>query len=550
MRKALSAAGADPNAIGSQGYSPLFTACQDGKAEIVAMLLEANADPALACFGGATPLYVACSKNHADVVKLLVKAGAPVDALANGYYTPMLACVTHGCEDAARTLLTAGADVHLCSEKWGHAYTRRPRIQERPSHGEPPLGLRRGSGCGARWEDAAGVGRGEEEYGDDQRAEKGGRAACEARRPKDAAAARRRASTAHPARESAAAAPEPAPEPTPEERAAMEVAAEKKRAKKARQKSKAAEAKKAAEEEAEAEEQLQLDTSSASPPPSLAERRADALLAERALATLSVEAAKKERFDSAVEAAAAQLQKEKAKDEASGKLHMLAKKEAVNAAVEGAAAAARKEAAKDEASSKLHRLAARAKLTSRLQDVAAENPEKDGGEVEDAELVDTEALLDDLGLEETSAATSSAPRFFKRVETEAVEEEAPVATEPSIPASALPTGKAPVTTSTTESTAVEKPPPGDEGREDAYIDFCRMLHLKNGITPSTIPMPEMRWEDRMYAVSGAMLMREATGGRTEGEGREPRGAGVARAQEGGCQARIILTARMMSSTWR
>ena len=119
VRRALNAPDVDPNVVGSSGMTPLFMSSQDGRSEVVAMLLAAHADPAQACFGGATPLYAACSKNHADVAKLLVKAGAPVDALANGFYTPLLACISHGCEEAARALLSSGANVHLESPKWG-----------------------------------------------------------------------------------------------------------------------------------------------------------------------------------------------------------------------------------------------------------------------------------------------------------------------------------------------------------------------------------------------------------------------------------------------
>ena len=128
VRRALSAESANPNVVGSQWNDPLFIVSQDGRAEIVSMLLAAKADPAQACFGGATPLYIACSRNHEDVAKLLVKAGAPVDALANGYFTPLLACVSHGCEDAARALLAAGADVHLRRPSGAPICTPRPSM--------------------------------------------------------------------------------------------------------------------------------------------------------------------------------------------------------------------------------------------------------------------------------------------------------------------------------------------------------------------------------------------------------------------------------------
>ena len=72
---------------------------------------------------------------------------------------------------------------------------------------------------------------------------------------------------------------------------------------------------------AAAEEAEEMHVSS--PPPSLVERRADALLAERALAEMSVEVAKKERFAAAVEGVAVAKEKSAAKDAVSERLQHL-----------------------------------------------------------------------------------------------------------------------------------------------------------------------------------------------------------------------------------
>ena len=121
--------------------------------------------------------------------------------------------------------------------------------------------------------------------------------------------------------------------------AAAAIAAQKKRLKRERQKSKAAASaeaqavqeaaavefgaaeSKAAAEVAAAEEAEEQQASS--PPPSLVERRADTLLAERALAEMSVEVAKKERFAAAVEGVAVAKEKSAAKDAVSGRLQHL-----------------------------------------------------------------------------------------------------------------------------------------------------------------------------------------------------------------------------------
>jgi ankyrin repeat protein len=131
VRRVLST-GADPCAVGSQGMTPLFIASQVGNAHIVSALLEARADPSQPCFGGATPLYAAASRDHVEAASLLLSAGAPVDAIANAYYTPLLAAVCHGAGDMARALLAAGAAADAWSDKWGtllHAAAKAGRCE-------------------------------------------------------------------------------------------------------------------------------------------------------------------------------------------------------------------------------------------------------------------------------------------------------------------------------------------------------------------------------------------------------------------------------------
>lgn len=406
VRKALAAPGVEVNAVGSGGMTPLYIASQDGKSEIVGLLLAAKADVGLACFGGATPLYAACSKNHADTAKALVKAGAPVDAIANGYFTPLLACVSHGCEDAARTLLLAGADVHLTSPKWGtylHAAAKSgksdmcklllsydldvdaehggltPRqLAERRQHAETAAVLQRAATRRARLRASASP-------------------SPQTRALSDAVAAEAAADFAAAVEELEAAArprAQPVVEVSPEEAEAAEAAAEKKRLKRQRQKANkaaAAAAAEAAEEEGQAAVAAPNVASGAAgaaavdadgapgslppgapPPPgtgappstgaspSLMERRADMLLAERALAELCMEAGKKDRFLAAVEGAAAAKEKVAAKEAVRDTLHHLsmeaAKKGRFTAAVEEAAAERSKMEAKEEVAGKLRAL--------------------------------------------------------------------------------------------------------------------------------------------------------------------------------------------------
>ena len=378
VRKAL-AADADPNVVGSGGMTPLFASSQDGKSDIVAMLLTAKADPGQACFGGATPLYVACSKNHSSVAKLLVKAGAPVDALANGYYTPLLACVSHGCEDAARALLGAGADVHLTSAMWGtylHAAAKHGKSDmaklllgfdanlDTVHEGLTPKALaesRKHSETAAVLQKAA-----------ERRAKLRAQAPnLSAVADTDAVAALLEAVEA--AKAGAVelkCAEEVDPAVAAAAAAAAAVAAEKKRLKRGRQKlNKAAAATKPPPSEGDGAE---MQENKASLPPSLAERRADTLLAERALAQISMEASKKDRFAAAVEGATAAKEKSAAKDVVSVRLHHLSteasKKDRFSVAMEEAAAAKEKSDAKEEVAVKL-----RALVEAKVKATAAED---------------------------------------------------------------------------------------------------------------------------------------------------------------------------------
>ena len=79
---------------------------------------------------------------------------------------------------------------------------------------------------------------------------------------------------------------------------------------------------------------LSIYAAGASPPPSQTERRVDAMLAGRALAELSVEAAKKVARSAAVEEAAESARRGAAKDEVSIKLRALAGEMARAVAVE------------------------------------------------------------------------------------------------------------------------------------------------------------------------------------------------------------------------
>ena len=312
VRRAL-AAGSDPNVVGNQGTTPLFMTCQEGKEEMVAMLLAAKADPCQKCFGGATPLFIACSRNRPEVVTLLARAGAPLEECVNGFYTPMLTCVTHGCEQAARALLAANASVATTSPQWGsllHAAAKTGKCVDTLR-----MLIAAGADLDAVHEGATPL----------QLAEQRGNAEA-ALALRQAEARKQRLKKAHlpkglrggqtsapPAVDvtdadgGAAAGTEPAPPaeappPTAEEAAAAAAADELRRAAKAEKRARQRARKKEEARQAERAEALSRDTEDA--------RRADQVLAGRAIAALSVDAAKAVAQAAAVEEVAAAVRQE------------------------------------------------------------------------------------------------------------------------------------------------------------------------------------------------------------------------------------------------
>jgi ankyrin repeat protein len=74
--KELLASGSDPNASGSDDWTPLTVAALEGQTSIVALLLDAGARIDLAEGGGNSPLYWAAFGGNADSTRLLLARGA------------------------------------------------------------------------------------------------------------------------------------------------------------------------------------------------------------------------------------------------------------------------------------------------------------------------------------------------------------------------------------------------------------------------------------------------------------------------------------------
>ncbi|CAM9153966.1 unnamed protein product [Sphacelaria rigidula] len=107
--RCLLKAGAKPDAINSEGKTPLMFACHSP--EITAELLKWGANPAFANKDGTIALHVhALNGAHDEVMRLLVEAAPPTVNQRNNFgYTPLCYAAEEGNEATVASLLAAGA---------------------------------------------------------------------------------------------------------------------------------------------------------------------------------------------------------------------------------------------------------------------------------------------------------------------------------------------------------------------------------------------------------------------------------------------------------
>jgi len=92
-------------------YTPLYIACQYGRAEVAMWLLQNGASAVAVCLEDETPLHVACCACPIVVGELL-NNGALVNAVTSDGYTPLNIASQFGNLDSVILLLEAGAFVN------------------------------------------------------------------------------------------------------------------------------------------------------------------------------------------------------------------------------------------------------------------------------------------------------------------------------------------------------------------------------------------------------------------------------------------------------
>ena len=110
------------NWVDKAGISPLYSACGNGYAKIVAKLIAANADVEKGTsptMKGATSLFIACHRGRTEIVAILLAAKADVDHSDDRGFTPLLVACEKRRATIVANLLAANADVNQLHRRQG-----------------------------------------------------------------------------------------------------------------------------------------------------------------------------------------------------------------------------------------------------------------------------------------------------------------------------------------------------------------------------------------------------------------------------------------------
>ncbi|XP_076086415.1 uncharacterized protein LOC143057068 [Mytilus galloprovincialis] len=104
-----------PDIPNSSGQTPLFIACYKGYSEIVLMLVEAESSTSLKDKQERSPLHVACQYNHVKTVqKLLNLEDKPdVNTQSNSGQTPLMTAIQYGHNEIIYALLQSECDMNI-----------------------------------------------------------------------------------------------------------------------------------------------------------------------------------------------------------------------------------------------------------------------------------------------------------------------------------------------------------------------------------------------------------------------------------------------------
>ncbi|MFC1766702.1 ankyrin repeat domain-containing protein, partial [Planctomycetota bacterium] len=111
--KLLISQGADVNALGPHGKTPLLRALTRDDTQAVKVMLENGAQVDAGDSGGWTPLLYAVSRNNEEAVRLIISYGADVNSPPNAKdFPPLFEAVWNGHAGIVKALIDGGANVN------------------------------------------------------------------------------------------------------------------------------------------------------------------------------------------------------------------------------------------------------------------------------------------------------------------------------------------------------------------------------------------------------------------------------------------------------
>ena len=110
------AKGADVNAKGIWGRTPLHKAVLEGHKEVAELLIAKGADVNAKGNDGGTPLYGVAYSGHKEIAELLIANGADVNAKDSLGNTPLHLAARNSQKEIAELLIAKGADVNAKDE--------------------------------------------------------------------------------------------------------------------------------------------------------------------------------------------------------------------------------------------------------------------------------------------------------------------------------------------------------------------------------------------------------------------------------------------------
>jgi rhodanese-related sulfurtransferase len=103
----------DIEAVRENGFTPLMRAAKQGRADIVAMLLDLGAQRNSKNVDGNNALWFACVADQPEVVDMLIAAGVDLDNRNDNGATPMMYAASSGKAAVLARLLAQGADLSI-----------------------------------------------------------------------------------------------------------------------------------------------------------------------------------------------------------------------------------------------------------------------------------------------------------------------------------------------------------------------------------------------------------------------------------------------------